>query len=273
MKIGRSRPSPSYYRSGGVSKRSPFEKFQKSRPSFWSRLIDFLVLIAILLVIVYSLTVNPTPHTELNSEVYRPSAVYQKAVSGEFKSFKNRNKITLNEKEITAVLKKQFPEITSVSIHLPLLSQTPTLKLVVASPSFSLSSKGSLYVVDSQGVVAGRSNDLPQIKGLPQLVDETNFDPQVGKQFLSAADVDFINNIITQVKHAKVPIASLILPPKALEVDLKTADRAYFVKFYLGSDVLTQIGQFLAARQQFDHTNKQPSEYLDVRVPGKIYYQ
>jgi hypothetical protein len=36
---------------------------------------------------------------------------------------------------------------------------------------------------------------------------------------------------------------------------------------------MQQAGQFLATRNQFNDTNTQPAEYLDVRVPGKVFYK
>jgi len=41
----------------------------------------------------------------------------------------------------------------------------------------------------------------------------------------------------------------------------------------MGGDALVQTGQFLAARKEFDISKKQPPEYLDVRVSGKIFYK
>lgn len=273
MKTGRSRPSPTYYRSSSASSRSPFERTPQKRRRFWAKLIDLVVIIAVLAVAVYSLILNSKPRLIVSSQTYRSATVYQKAATGAFKDFKNRNKITLDEKAVITSLKKQFPEIATASVNVSLFSQTPTLRLSIASPDFNLNSRGSSYIVDSQGVVVAKSVDLPQIKNLLPLSDESNFDAKVGSQVLSASDVNFINSVIAQVKRAKVPVASLILPPRALEIDMRTADRGYFVKFFLGGDSLTQAGQFLAARHQFDQTNNQPSEYLDVRVPGKIYYR
>jgi hypothetical protein len=63
------------------------------------------------------------------------------------------------------------------------------------------------------------------------------------------------------------------LPSTAEELDIHTPDRPYYVKFYLAGDALLQTGQYLASRHQFDTTNSQPAEYLDVRIPGKIFYK
>jgi hypothetical protein len=77
---------------------------------------------------------------------------------------------------------------------------------------------------------------------------------------------------LAQTRRAGVPIKSLTFPPLAQELDLATEDQPYFVKFYLGGDPLVQAGTFLAARHQFSSGVK-PSVYLDVRVPGKIFYK
>ena len=128
-------------------------------------------------------------------------------------------------------------------------------------------------VVDSKGTVIGPSADFPSVKDLPLISDETGFETVVGRSVLSRSDIDFITTVIAQARAAKVPIASLALPKLAQELDLRTTDRKYFVKFYLGGDALTQSGQFLAARQKFDSTKKQPNQYLDVRISGKIFFR
>lgn len=263
-----------YYRSAPPSKGSPFVKGARPRNrKIFSKAVDVLLLGLILAAIAYSLIVSPSPKLELNSDAYHSGSTYEQVASKLFKDFKNRNKLTLDEKNITASLQKQFPEISTATIDLPLFGQTPKLTLNIANPSFFLNSQGINYVVDSKGVAVGSSADLPQIKGLTTIIDQTGFSSQAGSPVLSAQSVNFINVVISQGQHAKVPIASLTLPPLAQELDLRTTDRSYFVKFYLSGDALVQAGQFLAARHQFDQTNNQPSQYLDVRVPGKIYYK
>jgi hypothetical protein len=108
---------------------------------------------------------------------------------------------------------------------------------------------------------------------LTEVTDQSGFSANAGQQVMSADSVKFVNALVAQLKHANVPISEIILPPLAQELNLKISDRPYYVKFYLGGDVLQQTGQFLATRKQFSQTNTQPAEYLDVRVPGKIFYK
>lgn len=231
------------------------------------------MIVAVLAAIVYSLIVSTNPKIELDSEIYHPISVYHQAAAAGLNSFHNRNKLTFNDKDLILSLKKQFPEISSVSVDLSLFGKTPKLKFTIAAPSFFINSRGVNYVVDSEGVAVDRSTAFPKIKSLPIIIDQTGFSSKGGTQVLSTQAVRFINAVINQAKHARIPIASMTLPALAQELDLRTTDRGYFVKFYLGGDPLVQTGQFLAARHQFDQTGAQPSQYLDVRVPGKVYFK
>ena len=260
---------------------SPFDiSTAKPKKISWrSRTIDWLLIILLISGIGYSLIVRPTPKLSLSSTIYHPQKVYLDTVSSKLQALKNRNKLTLDQKEIITSLQKQFPEIIGGSVNLPLFSQIPQVTLNIAKPSLLLKGTPGTFgandrlVIDQKGSVVGLITDLPQFKDLPLVTDNSGFSARKGQQALSTADVNFILDIVAQAKHAGVPIAGLVLPPKGQEVDLITGDRPYFVKFYLGGDSAFQIGQFLAARNQFDKGGSQPSQYLDVRVNGKIFYK
>jgi cell division septal protein FtsQ len=275
-----SAPATKYYRSGSISdKSSPFEskKIKQKKYRLGRKLVfgfmDILVVVALLFGLVYSLIVRPDPQISASSLVYRPPSAYRQAVIKQFQILKNRNKITLDDQAIVKSLQAQFPEIASASVELPLLGEIPIVHLSIATPSFFLSSGGNLYVVDAQGYIADKTINLAGIKNLPTLSDQSGFKVTVGQQAMNTANVSFINTVVAEAKRAKVPISSLTLPALAQELDLRTSDRGYYVKFFLGGDVLQQAGQFLAARHSFDQSGNNPSGYLDVRVPGKIYYK
>ncbi len=253
---------------------SPFEKKQKEskRRVLFSKSVDLLLIVFALFALGYILIIRPQPKVGVDSTTYHPTKYYSDFLSSEFKNIKNRNKITFDEGLIVADLKKSFPEVSDASISLNLVGQTPTVQISISEPAFILNSQQADYLVDRDGVAVTNRTDLAKLSGLPLLLDQTGFNVSLGKQVISSEQVKFINQLIAQSKKFKVPIASLTLPAKAQELDLRTKDHSYFIKFFLGGDSSTQIGQYLAARHQFDQTGKQPSKYLDVRVSGKIYY-
>ncbi len=157
--------------------------------------------------------------------------------------------MTLNEGDIVSSLQRQFPEISSASVVLPIFSQVPTVNIAIAGPSFVLKSQGQSYVVNSQGVATSDNGSQSLAHSLPSVEDQTGFKIEVGKQILSASEVAFINNIMIQSRHANVPVKSLSLPPLAQELNLYTTDQPYYVKFYLGGDSTQQIGQFICHAQ------------------------
>ena len=237
------------------------------------RTADSVALLLILVLIVYSLMVNPSPKVTANNNAYHSTDTYRQSLIAILKSVKNRTKVTFDEAGIIKSMQSRYPEISGARIHLPLIGQKPSIKLEIAEPSFQLTSSGRAYLVDAQGLVVANATDYPSIKGLPVLADNSGFAVEIAKPALDSSGVNFVVQLLAQLKNAKIPIKSLSLPTRPQELDLTTTDRAYFVKFYLAGEPLTQIGQYLAARHQFAKTNSQPFQYLDVRVAGKIFYR
>jgi cell division septal protein FtsQ len=269
-----------FYRSAAPTNesKSPFKR-KELHPSvgklrnFLAAFLDGVILIALLLLIAYSLIIRPDSRVQLNSELFHSTSEYQAAANKILKGAKNSNKVTFSEQSLSSQMEKQFPEITSVHIELPVIAQTPVIHLKIASPSFVISSKGNSYIVDSDGVAVANAANFPKAQELLKVDDQSEFTDQLGKQVMSAGSVQFINTLAAQSKRADVPISSLTLPAAAQELDLRTSDRPYYVKFFLSGDPQLQSGQYLASRHQFDSTSSQPAEYLDVRVSGKIFYK
>lgn len=271
-------PAAKYYRSGKISAggKSPFAKNTRqssSRRRWLGRGVDVVILTSIMGLLVYSLVVKSTPTVTVNDTSYNSKATYELAARKEFSGIRTKNKITLNEQKISDNLKKQFPEISNVTIELPLIGQTPLVVIEVARPTLKMISANATYVVNSQGVVTGLASGLPATNGLIEVTDRSGFHASTGKQVLEASAVGFIEALKAQLGRSNVPISSLTLPAKAQELDLRTADQPYFVKFFLGGDPAAQIGQLLATRVQFARDGIQPNDYLDVRVQGKIFYK
>ena len=268
-------PVTTYYQSKAADNQaSPFKKKQPRRSGhkILFGAADIILIILVLSGLIYSLMLNAKPKLEVSDLSYRKAGEYQAGIDPLFGSLKNRNKLSFDQAGLIKQIQKKYPEIQSVQVELPFFSQQPKVWLNISKPAFKLSSSGSSYIVDSAGLAVAKSQSLPQLKNLLVLNDQSGYSAGLGKQILASQAVDFINSVITQAKRAKVPVSSLTLPPAAQELDLRTSDAPYYVKFYLGGDALTQSGQFLAARQKFAQSAP-PAEYLDVRVSGKIFYK
>ncbi len=263
-----------YYRSKAqVPAAKPRTKSSGLLKRVMQRTTEIIILVIVVLVLGYSLIVSPQPKVEISSNLFHDSQTYTKSLEAMLNSLKNRNKISFDSGEITRKLQQAYPEIISADIHLPLVSQRPIVKLTIAQPSFKLVSDGRTYLVGNQGLVITDASRLTAGKALPVLDDKSGYKVEIGKPALDLTGVNFINQLMAQLKKAKIPVKGLLLPARAQEMELTTKDRGYLVKFYLGGDPKTEIGQYLATRHYLDKQHIHPARYLDVRVPGKIFYR
>jgi hypothetical protein len=241
------------------------------RQSRLGRLADYGLGLLLVLFLIYSLSVSAQPSVSVSDTAYHPVKDYQEAANGLFAALKNRNKVTLDEQGIAKRLKATFPEISDITIRLPLIGQTPRLYIEVSKPVIQLDSQGRAYVINSDGKAAGDDGSLAKFPGLIRVEDQSGFEIKLGQPVLSAGEVAFIRALDAQARKNAVAVASLNLPPRPQELNLRTADKGYYVKFYLGGNAASQIGQWLASRAQFEREGGGPGEYLDVRVPGKVF--
>lgn len=273
------RSALNYYRSAKPGNNSPFQRrAQSKKRSPISRAVDWLVIVGVMAVAIYALVLQSNPIINVSSTLYHQPDVYREAAQASLQSLKNRNKLTFDSQAVAESLKTKFPEIINASIDVPLIGQTPTLRIEVAKPALMLklaadNTPEETLIIDSKGTVIGPSSKFQAVKDLPLVYDESGLAHDVGKSILSQTEVSFILTLLAQAKNTNVPIESLTLPRSAQQLNLRSSDRNYYVKFYLGGDALTQSGQYLAAREHFDKTKKQPKQYLDVRVNGKVYFK
>lgn len=238
-----------------------------------------LLLAVILAIFGFSLVINSKAKVSVDNQIYRQGSEYTAAVDQELSAILNHFKPTLNQQAITNSLKGRFPELSDVIIKLPLYARTPEVQLKVAPPSFILTGAAGTYgeqikyVVAANGRAVGLSENFPKITNLPVISDQISLPVKTGEVVLGKETSQFILAVLAQCQQANVPVASFNLPKGSPEIDLRTTDRNYFIKFNSDGDVLIQTGQFLAARAQFDRSGGGPSEYLDVRVEGRIYYK
>jgi hypothetical protein len=273
---GRARaPMTAYYRGSPNEESSPFSRQNPKRRAapYLYGVLDIILAAVLIAGITYSLMINPHPSIKANSHTFHSINDYRSAAESQLSKINNRNKITFDEQGLAAALKTKFPEIRGVQVELPLLSEKPTINLAIDQPSFFLDSRGARYIIDSSGRAVTEAKRLPNIKNLPQINDNSGFRISPGRQVIGGDGVSFINTLYAQCRQAKIPVSTLSLPAIPEELDLRAKDQPYFVKFYLGGDPLAQIGQYLAARHHFNEAGQQPAEYLDVRVPGKVFFK
>lgn len=188
----------------------------------------------------------------------------------------NRNKITVNTTDVSQKLVKEFPELASASVTVPLLAHRPIVYIQPAKPVLVIVAKNGAFVAADSGKALLRADKAAELSKyrLPQLKDDSGLKLQVGRQALQTKDVGFIQTIITELTSKQIQIDSFTLPAASSELDVKLVDRPYIVKFNLQSDTARQqAGTFLSTMAYLAKQNVVPTKYVDVRVDSRAYYQ
>ncbi len=269
MKRSDKRPSPTYSRASWWDRN-------------WVRNLPSLIALSIITVsVLYSLGLSSDPKVVVSMSspqaiVLRERSDYQKGAQRILqKSVLNKTKFTINSGGFEKAFRAEFPEVADVAIALPLVSRRPIVTISTAQPQIILSAQTKLYVLDKRGTVIMMANDLSSTvrQSLPVVSDQSGLAVEVGKTVLPADDVQFITTVISQLKVKNVVAESITLPKAANQVDIKPVGQPYYVKFSLDTNAREAAGSYLATKLKLEQMRVMPAQYIDVRVPGRAYYQ
>ena len=203
---------------------------------------------------------------------------YQRAASQLFaKSLSSSNKITVNTATIARQLEAAFPELTNVSVALPLIGHRPIVYIQAVKPALILVTNGGpSFVVNKDGRVEADASSVTNLKRLavPVVHDRSGVILKLGATALSSEDVSFITTVLQELVHGNIAVGNLSLPAASRELDMSIQNQPFYVKFNLESDsARQQAGTFLATWHYLKQHNQVPSQYIDVRVDGRAYYK
>lgn len=185
----------------------------------------------------------------------------------------NRTKLTLDSNGIAHTMLAQFPELTSVVVTAPLVGNRPVVYVSAAKPAFNLQTSRGLYSMDGHGFVLEKlATPDPD---LTLLTETSNRIPEPGKQYLATSIVSFCETVAYELQKAGGKTVHYIDLPAArpYQVDVYLTGSGYRTTFNLKEDPLQQSGAALATMQKLAEGGGQPREYIDVRVPGRVYYK
>ncbi len=277
----------SYYARGAVSddKNGAQRNISKSDISRkyrfkFSHIPSYIALVVIAVALGYSCLLQPNPKIIIvgaPDTVHRDTKEYKDVVNSIWsKSVFSRTKLTISTNEIEREIAKRFPEVADIHIELPLMGRRATVTLTPVKPSLQIVSVNGSFYVDSSGKVLAKTLDLQQndIKELPLIRDESGISADPGKDIIPGPDAKFLQNLYVQLRAQGVTVESITLPKGvAIQADVKVTEQRYYVKFSLDSDPRQAVGTYMAAKAKLDSERVVPAEYLDVRVPEKVFYK
>lgn len=256
------------------------------RTSFWERhwvrnFPSLVALAAVTLSVLYCLSLSTNPRVvvagnSVNSIILRDKEAYQRGAQDILnQSFLSYSKFTVDVSGFEKAFKEAFPEVDDVSLALPLVSRRPVVTISTAQPELIMTAGGQAYVLDKRGSVIMLAKDLSSSvrDSLVIVTDQSGLEVTLGKTVLPAEQVSYIASVIEQLKAKNVAIESVTLPASANQLDIKPQGVPYFVKFNMTTDAREGAGSYLAVKQKLEQAKIMPAQYVDVRVPGRAYYQ
>ncbi len=191
-------------------------------------------------------------------------------------SLANSNKLTIDSTRIAKAMQDQFAELEDVSVTLPIVGRKPTIYIQPARPALLIKTPaGELFIVDTTGRALMSASQAPKLDklGLGVVEDQSGLKIELGHGVLPSGNIDFITEVLGQLKAKSIKVTALILPKSANELDVKVEGQPYTVKFNLRGNAREEAGAFLAVKQYVERSGKVPGSYIDVRVPNKAYYR
>lgn len=213
-----------------------------------------------------------------NSQYFlQDTSVYQQAVAHDIhQSLLNQNKLTIDIPSLQHDITAQYPEIKTVTVHVPFIGLSPSVVLTPYQASFMLTtSAGETYLLDETGRAVISASQLPDASSLHLLTlqDKSGVSVHTGSQAIAGTTVAFVGQVVRVLQSQHVSVANLSLPPNSSELDASIDNQPYIVKFNLQGDPLLQAGTFVAVKRHLDSQHTVPAAYIDVRVPERAYYK
>lgn len=212
----------------------------------------------------------------LGSGTYRDTAAYQQAVSRSFSdSVFNSNKVTVNVAKIEERLRAEFPELSGVSVRLPVVGHNPTVFLEPSTSKLILRSQGEDFVIDETGRAIATGDSVLRFveAGLPEVQDQSQHIAKLGEVIIPSTSVSFVTEMAQQLRAKNVTVESIVLTDQPSELHLRIQGEGYFVKFSTRGDARVAVGSFLALKSHLEAQNKKPGEYVDVRIENRTFYR
>jgi hypothetical protein len=275
-------PVNNYYRSPRTPAKATViekENDEKSKkfPSL-SKIINFFIIGGVVCLVVFATTLNTSPVVELrkNNAKYYESQIYEQKAQEIIKSnFLNRSKLLFQQTSFENQLKVAFPEISNVTPVMPLGGRSLTVIISVSEPFAYVSSGENTGIMNGEGVlVVKNGQSLPQdLIKLRFTEPQSNF--EVGSRILTGSEVELISLLDSEMSDLTFKDGSIAEIDNILfnvadgQLEARLKNKNFYIKLSTFSDSEIQVGGAKATLRQLDKEDKLPSQYIDVRVPGR----
>lgn len=285
----RSAATSSYYRPARNSSVNPVVKATKNvglakQPIIAglniSKLINYLIVACFMGLIFFATTLSADTDIKVTKESfsYRDPVIYKKVSTDILKkNLLGRSKLFFRSSEFEEKMRQEFPEIDKIEAIVPLGGRNLTVAMHLSSPLAIAYSGNQNGILDSAGVLVTAS--IPDQQDLLKVrfaTPQQNF--QVGSRILTSNEVEQLNLLSYElsmmplgIDKKPLEIAEALFSIDDGQIEVKLKNKPYFLKLSTYSDAREQVGAVKAILQKLDREGLTPTNYVDVRVPGRVF--
>ena len=240
-----------------------------------SKLAKTIVIGLVVFICVYSSLLGADPIIKINGTQYRSHKSYQilgqQVMAGDIR---NKLKFLLQAQSDSTRLMELIPEASSITVRSSLLGHNPIITISTQKPFMIFQQKGAPdFIIDQKGRASlPVSESLKMYQSLPRLINGSGVNNKAREQVLSPDEVNELLQLTAQYR-ADNSFPSYSLSSNPYEVDITEVGKSYFVKYSLDPNALAQYGSLRATEAKLKQTSQTPSQYIDVRLTNKVFYQ
>ena len=177
------------------------------------------------------------------------------------------NYFTVGGLKLNRTLSEQEPRIKTVTVK-KTFPNTITVAVVERQPGVVWVSAGENWEVDIEGMIIGAAGSN---KPMATVIDTANIPVKPGDRVAPSRFVRFTQDIADDIRPVTgLSIENFQVPESTSEVYVKTS-KGYLIKFDTTRSAADQLNDLALVIKNLN--GKVPSQYIDLRVAGRAYYQ
>lgn len=189
----------------------------------------------------------------------------QKLVSA---SFDQGNLLTFDSEKFASALQQLDPRLKTVAVTRK-WTHGIVIRVTLMQPTLGWDSDNRYYVLDPDGNAIGT---LPVSSALPVVTDDSNLPVAIGQQVAPSTFVAYVSQLVPQLVASGVHIKSIDIKDTTFDLYVTTST-GYQLIFDTTRTVESEMSDYKTVMQTLAKQHATPSQYIDLRIQGRAYWQ
>ena len=248
-----------------------------------SMVVNYVIAGAVLGIIVFSTTLSSSPVVQVDSTTfaYRTDDVYQQAAEEVLSdNILQRSKLLFRSSIYEEKMIERFPEIETIDAILPLGGRDLSVKIAVSDPLAIVQNGSETGIVDASGVYVS-DETLPSADARLYRIRFATPQEQLalGSRILTSSEVELLKSLsrelavlpLTSLNGDVLEISEVLFNVPDGQFEVRFSNAGFYVKLSAYADTDQQVGTVKVSLARLDREGTLPGEYLDARVPGRVF--